>query len=1015
MATYTLKRVQSWDEIFQDFQPGTELFQEINNLFAENHPVILVQSELLKRWLQLRFSEMGWVFLPNWQYPSSFFKKIWQETEIQTEHLLENSELPFFALKYAKFKDYATAQQASEILIKYTENFPEILEEWSKDTEKALKPEEVVEHLWRACLDEGRYPLGWHLWKLSQNTFRTEGFSAVSKIIILGSSFLSVVDQKFLLALSQSLPVVHYLLEPRFKPEGTSVHRLTLDLLRDQPGVEIQGPPSKSTDREIRLTACWGERRELEVALDDICHLLNQEPNLQLQDIGLVSLDWAKYRLYLNALLDPASPEDDRASVKANQEINFSNSSLLGGPVLTYQLEEPSPVWENCFSLLRIWLELSLETWTRSKITHYLNHFWIKTHLELDQTDDWEAWCEQTQFRWGNDVAEVEKLSPRVEVHASLEEAWGRFVQSLTADETFIPIPNWYQVKHFAIIKAHLDLLDEKLVKGIEDGRTWGQWAKVFHDLVEEVIQTHYSLYEEAGGQFFISKVFSLFEVPQAYVDLPCTAKDFADFLLPKLRIDGFRPQLLVQGLSLGNPERFRGIPFDTLVLLGMNEDFPRQDVISPYDVIFTEKERWEKLLPRARALGKFNRDMTLFYDTVSQAKKRIWIYYSGFALTKDELKRPSPLVEEFVRKIEHHRVNSVIKMTKTSIYHFERYYEGDTEKTFYKNYADVGQKLSQTKKIEDEWTPEPYRRYSQQKTRLLSPSEIFSTCKYPLSSYLKFQLDFYAPWFTQGDEENSDIEEWDGEANQYLNLLLSECVGEKLFDLSEATDILLNQYKHKLESGAFGKWREKSEGLAGSMKEAYELYETVHTKYHDYSVMHTYFSDNYYLFTNKGSSVLVVVPDLHPDNLRYDQLITLLWIFSHINANGLNFPSEIFSINSDKKSEIPNTTFFQKNFATFDIFSDIAPFYLKEPFMVPFEQNYSLDPTKKNRKTDKPVEFYYQSLLSQIDEPNEMKQRYRYELIYLIQGKRLPKYPPKWFQEQYKSWVEIMRKLLGG
>jgi hypothetical protein len=353
--------------------------------------------------------------------------------------------------------------------------------------------------------------------------------------------------------------------------------------------------------------------------------------------------------------------------------------------------------------------------------------------------------------------------------------------------------------------------------------------------------------------------------------------------------------------------------------------------------------------------------------------------------------------------------------MTKTSIYHFERYYEGDTEKTFYKNYADVGQKLSQTKKIEDEWTPEPYRRYSQQKTRLLSPSEIFSTCKYPLSSYLKFQLDFYAPWFTQGDEENSDIEEWDGEANQYLNLLLSECVGEKLFDLSEATDILLNQYKRKLESGAVGKWREKSEGLAGSMKEAYELYETVHTKYHDYSVMQTYFSDNYYLFTNKGSSVLVVVPDLHPDNLRYDQLITLLWIFSHINAKGLNFPSEIFSINSDKKSEIPNTTFFQKNFATFDIFTDIAPFYLKEPFMVPFEQNYSLDPTKKNRKTDKPVEFYYQSLLSQIDEPNEMKQRYRYELIYLIQGKRLPKYPPKWFQEQYESWVEIMRKLLGG
>lgn len=822
---YSLRVVPSWEAVLQDLKPGSNLHRRAAALFDPNRPRFLVQSEMVKRWLQLRLADAGWVFVPDWVYPGGLFREILTDVYgVGPEGLLSGAESPFFAFDPAVLGvgercTYTRALEAAQLLGQYAENFPELLDLLD---EGGLGPETgTVGALWAKCRSRGRYPQAWYLWRLARDRVPPRNLSREWHIVVLGSAFLSVSETRFLARFSEYATVHHYLLATHPGGEETQ-HHLALSLLQEEGVLPDSSSVRGGSEVEVRVTSCWGPRREVETAAEDILDLLDGDPSLSLPDIGVLAMDWTPYRPYLDLVFssfDEESSQTDRIP-----------TTLLDSPALPYQLQSEDPVWEAFFHLVRLWLEAmraacavdtggggrsrtTLSSWTRSFLKRYLSHPWVVRALELGDDFDWDVWCSHTRFHWGWDPAEVEALSPRIETHSSLAEAWGRFLKAL-GPEPRLAVPNWNQVRTHARVMAHLQDLRDRL--GPPARPTWGQWLQRLGDLVRsffgqpwvddevmaclEYLLERLTLPSEAAGD--------------AYHDLPCTVFDVLAFVEQHLHREGYRPQLLVNGLSFGSFHRLRSIPFDTVILLGMDERFPREESVSPEDLLRALYTRLpDQLQRRVAILSKGRLDAQLFYDVLALTRHRVWIYYQGWELTQDLGRPPSPLVQRLLQE-------RGLEVRPTELYPFNGHAPEDTA-TRFGRYARIGAILAKGQNVPEVWVPPPIKTVE---TSRLSLRARLRACRRPLREYLMQHLGFRAVW---ADDSDPDTERWELSEADYLRVLLDRMVDQgRVLSEDEGRAAMSEEFQRQFDAGGLGRHRDKCRLPDPGMASAWELFQ---------------------------------------------------------------------------------------------------------------------------------------------------------------------------------------------
>lgn len=822
--SYTLRVVSSWDQILEDLRPGTELHRSAAALFNPNRPVFLVQSEMVKRWLQLRLADAGWVFVPDWVYPGGLFRDILtQVLGVGLEELLPSAELPFFALDPDVLGDgdrctYTRALETAQLLERYAENFPELLDLLN---EGGLGPETgTVGALWTKCRSRGRYPQAWHLWRLARDRVPPRKLSREWHIVVLGSAFLSVSELRFLARFSRHATVRHYLLATHPGGEETQ-HHLALRLLSEE-GIVPESPADpRPSHVEVRVTSCWGPRREIETVAEDILDLLDGDPSLSLPDIGVLAMDWAPYRPYLDLVfssLDEEASQTDRIP-----------TTLLDSPALPYQLQSEDPVWEAFFHLVRLWLEAmraacavdtggegpsqaTSATWTRSFLKRYLSHPWVVRALDLGDDFDWDGWCGYTRFHWGWDPAEVQALSPRIETHSSLTEAWGRFVAAL-GPEPQLPVPNWNQVHVFARVMAHLQDLRDWLRS--PETPTWGRWLERLGDLVRSFFDRPWGDETVRGCAEYLLQRLSLTDGGggEAYRELTCTVHDVSAFVEQHLRREGYRPQLLVNGLSFGSFHRLRSIPFDTVILLGMDERFPREESVSPEDLLRTRYAQLPDHLQRRVAILSTSRlDTQLFFDALALTRRRVWIYYQGRELTQDLERPPSPLVQRLLQE-------QGLEVRPTELYPFNGHASEDTA-TRFGRYAQIGAILAKGQHVPEVWAPPPIKTVE---TSRLSFHARLRTGRRPLREYLSQHMGFKAVW---ADDSDPDTERWELSEADYLRVLLDRIVYQgRVLSEDEGWAAMSEEFQRQLDAGGLGRHKDKSRLPDPGMASAWDLF----------------------------------------------------------------------------------------------------------------------------------------------------------------------------------------------
>lgn len=1002
---YLLQGVDSWEEVLEDFRPGTDLFKKANDLFNHDRPIFLVQSEMVKRWLELRFSDLGWVFLPNWNYSASLFKNILiEQIGLSHKDIIQPIELSFLALKFEISSSYAEASQIAKLLNQYADNFAELL---AKPLE-SLGPNNPVIRLWSICRQEGRYPLGWHLFQQAIQDRPLPENRCLPAIVVMGAPFLTFSEQAFLIYLSRHTEVTHYMLRPANlgSEKGRGLFDQMMAYYQDQKdrgrNITILKSSEASAPRpkEMRLTSCWGPRRELEIAVEDVLGLLEDEPDLQPHQIGVIALDWNTYYPYLEVIL--GSEERSRGGYSGEK-------TLLGSPALPYQLESVDPVWEDFFYLVRQWLGFIRGDWTSTSLKRYLGHPWVQRHLELDTHFDWDHWCRIVQFHWGYDPSQVERSGKQIVVYPSLQDAWGRFVELLDYSEgkaAQLPQPSWQQVLLYSRVVTHFNLLNETL-SSFQETATWGQRLESFKKLLAEFLAS--PNLEPAARKCFEYLGERLETESVWYKDLNASSRDLVDFIEPLLQHEGYRPQLLVNGLSLGSFYRLRSIPFDTLIILGLDENFPREGAPHPQDILYHPNDWVKDFRERREALSQTHRDRELWFEMLALTRKRLWFYYTGQDLSSDERKRPSPLVKELSGF-------SLVKRS-TEMYHFNRT-QDESEETYYARYASIARALNSPKLKPQHWQPTS----KVVDVRHLSLRARLRSIEYPLEEWAKMHLGYQSPYPT---DNLSDQESWELDVRDYLYHILDHCQ-KNMVPKDDVQKLSLELFEQRLRQGSTGVHRDKINLPDPNILDCEEVYNRVYDKLQNLGSLRpiqVFFEKRpvYVGFTAEECHIVALGYNQfnmanscdHYDSFLIRMRLSLLW--DQIKSNFAPTVNKIKVWVWTDKKEMKC-----QEFEPFDevrqMLDQLSSFFISSPCLVPLHES---DQLEKVLHGD--IEALYQDLvaiwhkinLGKNTRGNQYKSiRFKKTLDFLIQDFALPESTPDWFVNSVKKLRSILEDL---
>ena len=444
--------------------------------------------------------------------------------------------------------------------------------------------------------------------------------------------------------------------------EGTILHRLQKRIRYDMKSSGDRPPKQEKGCgcRSVQIRDCYSAFREVEAAHNFILHCMNEDHDLQLKDIFIMTPTPADYAPLVDAVFNhsevflPRKTAGDLRGVPQGHRLGVSIADL------------PQTERLSSYSTLMKILSLFKGDFTASEIFAILQDRSLQEHWGITSEDCRYCLVRATQagIRWGWD-AEEHKLSGGKAFH---ENSWQAGFDRMLLDYAVDADPlSPYQINDEAAVfpvpgfdGSRAELLGKfislvsKLHETAQTMRRWEQTAKPFHEwqtmladlagclfgrdsklkvLLLSVLNTWHQVLAEAGTE----DVTLTSGIVLAYLqDEHAKPEDnTVGFMRGKITFCGLRPM--------------RSIPADAILLLGMNhKSFPEEDDAREFDIMQQYRQGKESRAGREPG-DPLRRDESrqLFLDTIMAARKYLYISYIGRDIHDRKEKPPSVCVDE--------------------------------------------------------------------------------------------------------------------------------------------------------------------------------------------------------------------------------------------------------------------------------------------------------------------------------------------------------------------------------
>ncbi len=749
--------------------------QPLTSVFSREH--FLVENVGMERWLAQQLAQQFGVFA-NYQFslPEAFFHTLTRNLTTNTtpftderlwqiEALLRELDGAVFAPLQAylsgdnlPLKRYQLAQVLTRLFAHYQLARPELLQAWQQQQLQTQHPSEHWQQaLWQKILTDAPLEdaMSAHQAAIAKLQHTARGqlrYHVPERLFVLIVSTLSPIFLHYLQALSLHCPLHIYTLNPLVraktphplltglgqqgfafwhsvenllgsdvvnnlhplhlnKPHPTLLAQLQNDLAQ---GVSLPVSRVLPRDDSISIHACHSRMREVEVAKNQLLDSLEKHPQLQVHEIAIVAPNIHDYAPYLQAVLNDIPHSIASSHLPIGQAVctaflQFLNvcDSRFGWQTVLELLEHPSiyPSFDLSIDdvcILKHWLLQTEVRWGQAA-TH-------KSQFELPplQENTWQASLERLLMGYAvnDEHTFVAGILPYKHLEGSAAQALGGlcdFVQLLfTASRDLQQphtLPDWSeQCRYYAThLFAHLNPLDQ---------------------------QPLYAL---------LAKLSETLTTPQPHL---LTLAVIKAWLSDQLTTSTAASGLLRGQLTCCSINAVRGVPFQVIIVLGMNEgEFPRNQHAPAFDLIAQ--------FPRRTDFNPRSDQRQQFLQLLFAAQQQLILTYQGQSLAQNQIIPPAVVVSELVEVLAHDYQLSDIIINQPLQAFSRRYFSAESPRLFSyaKTACDTAVALAAEKSPASLWWQGTI---PAKQEHVIETIELFSFFRHPQRYFLRRQLNLY-------------------------------------------------------------------------------------------------------------------------------------------------------------------------------------------------------------------------------------------------------------------------------
>ena len=428
--------------------------------------------------------------------------------------------------------------------------------------------------------------------------------------------------------------------------EGTILHRLQRRIRADLKSADIRpGKQEKGRGcRSVQIRNCYSAFREVEAAHNFILHCLDEDHDLPLKDIFIMTPTPADYAPLVDAVF------------------NHSGDRRLGVSIA----DQPQTERLSSYSTLMKILALFKGDFAASEVFAILQDQSLQEHWGI--TPDDCQYCltraMQAGIRWGWDAKEHELSGGKAFPENSWQAGFDRMLLDYAVDadpmlpypvgdaEEIFPVPGFAGGKSellgkFVALVTKLHDIAQAMRRREREGVPFREWF----DLLAEAAGSLFGRDSELKTLLLsVLNVWRQVLAESGTEDVPLTA----GIVLAYLQDKHAKPEDNTVGFMRGKItfcglRPMRSIPADAILLLGMNhKTFPEEDDDREFDIM--QQRRRSKDSGVGREPGdpvRRDESRQLFLDTVLAARKYLYISYVGRDIHDRKEKPPSVCVEE--------------------------------------------------------------------------------------------------------------------------------------------------------------------------------------------------------------------------------------------------------------------------------------------------------------------------------------------------------------------------------
>lgn len=408
--------------------------------------------------------------------------------------------------------------------------------------------------------------------------------------------------------------------DPDRVDRGTLLSRLQADIWADRP---VSRTDADRADHSIRVHACHGRRRQVEVLRDQVLHLLAADPELELRDIVVMCPDVEAFAPHVRAVFGDITGTD--ALGGAATDLPYSHP----GRRLRVRLADRGVGATNPWlDVLAEVLDLARDRIPVSRVLELAGTVPVRTRFRFDDDDldTLRGWMAAAGARWGIGRRQREAFGLPDIAQGTLATALDRVALGVAADEQddrwlglALPLDD-VGGSDIGLVGRWTEYLDRlaavvRDLSGTHDGPGWAQRLGRALDLLTEADYAHRS--EAAVARSMTAAAFG------GGTATPLAAADARALFAERLAARPTRSNFRTGELTVCTLVPMRSVPHRVVVLLGLDDEvYPRVGAIDGDDVLRAD--------PRVGERDPRSEDRQLLLDAIGSAIDALVIIHTG-------------------------------------------------------------------------------------------------------------------------------------------------------------------------------------------------------------------------------------------------------------------------------------------------------------------------------------------------------------------------------------------------